>query len=288
MSFYDLINNHVVLDDEERFTAIIGSVPSTTAKSPEIWNQVYRHLGDSCSMVALDVSSENLSQLMALLVENKNFLGGAVTTPYKEKVFKWLEGNVTAEVSKIGAVNCLFRRGSELIGTNTDGEAALHSFHEAFGMRSNRKILILGNGGAGKAVSTYFASIPENEIIIATRKHDDEEFAKTIGSKWIHTDMINIIIPSIHSIINCTSAGFGDQVNVSPLSKESILYCQSDIEVFDIIYNPLKTKLLSDFESRGEKKLLNGLRMNKLQAALAIRYCHSIEYSDIEKALGGE
>ena len=46
---------------------------------------------------------------------------------------------MTAEVSKIGTVNCLFRRGSELIGTNTDGEAALQSFHEAFGMNGIEK-----------------------------------------------------------------------------------------------------------------------------------------------------
>ena len=80
-----------------------------------------------------------------------------MTIPHKEAVFKWLKGRLTYSSKKIGAVNCLFRdKNGTLKGTNTDGEAALESFKKKFGNIKNKKILLIGPGGAGKAVASYF------------------------------------------------------------------------------------------------------------------------------------
>ena len=108
-------------------------------------------------MIPLDVNINKLFKLLNVLEKDKNFIGGCVTTPHKEGVFKWLKKRLTNSSRKIGAVNCIFRDNKgNLKGTNTDGEAALKSYKTKFGGIKNKKILLIGSGGAGKAVSSYF------------------------------------------------------------------------------------------------------------------------------------
>ena len=128
-----LITNKINYLPFDNYTVIIGSSPSKGARSPSLWNAAFKGYKVENHMIPLDVSHDRLFKLLNALEKDKNFIGGCVTIPHKETVFKWLKGNVTSTSKKIGAVNCLFRdKKGKLKGTNTDGEAALKSFKNKF------------------------------------------------------------------------------------------------------------------------------------------------------------
>ena len=177
----DLITNNINLDDGKKFAAIIGLNPSNGARSPLLWNAAYSYYNVDTRMLPLDVTANNLTKLLYELERNVDFVGGAITIPYKEDVVNWLGGNITDEAKKIGAVNCLYRNSKgELQGTNTDGEASLRTFVDEFGSVQNKIIMILGVGGAGKAVISYFSD-SANSIIVFSRSKDGQEYAKKIS-----------------------------------------------------------------------------------------------------------
>jgi len=266
-----LIENHVNTSRFDQYTAIIGECPSKGARSPKLWNAVFESEKKNCKMLPLDVKKENIINLLNNLNNDKEFIGGAIAVPYKELVAKWLGDNITPEAKKIGAVNCLYRNfDGSLHGTNTDGEASLMTFTDKFGSLGNKSVMVLGVGGAGKAVSSYFSSSSMGTIIIS-RRESDKRYANKIGAEWGGWDEVDNYIRDVDVLINCTSIGFGDQESKSPLNEQQIAQIKDSAVIFDIIYQPLKTKLLEMAGNRGISTL-NGLAMNLEQAVLAYKY----------------
>lgn len=266
-----LIENKINIAHLDRYAAIIGESPSNGARSPKLWNAVFDNDGLNYSMVPLDVTKDNIFDLLEELSQDEYFIGGAIAVPYKEVVAEWLGGNITLEAKKIGAVNCLYRDANGgLKGTNTDGEASLFTFKRKFGSLENKKIMILGAGGVGKAVASYFSSNTSSTTIIS-RSAEGKKYADKINIKWADWNRINDIIDTIDIVVNCTSVGFGEQEKKSPLSKEQIESLQNSTIVFDVIYQPLKTKLL-EIVNNNSISIFNGLEMNLEQAVLAYQY----------------
>ena len=266
-----LVGNQITIDHLDQYAAIIGESPSKGARSPKLWNAVFKDCDLNCKMIPLDVDNENIINLLNDLNEDDQFLGGAIAVPYKEVVAKWLRNKITPEAKKIGAVNCLFRDSSGVLqGTNTDGEASLITFKNRFGSLQSKSIMILGIGGAGKAVASYFAN-SANSTIIISRSKEGKEYADKINVRWSNWSQIDNHINTVDVVVNCTSVGFGDQEMESPLSKEQIANLKKSTIVFDIIYQPLKTKLLEITDNSGIATL-NGLEMNLEQAVLAYQY----------------
>jgi shikimate dehydrogenase len=266
-----LIENQINIANLDKYAAIIGENPSNGARSPKLWNAVFDNDGLSYSMVPLDVTRDKIIELLNDLSRDEDFIGGAIAVPYKEVVAEWLGDNITPEAKKIGAVNCLYRNSNgKLQGTNTDGEASLITFENKFESLESKSVMILGVGGAGKAVASYFAT-SANSTIIISRSKEGRKYADKINVKWGNWGQINDIIDTIDVIVNCTSVGFGDQEMQSPLSEKKIENLKKSTIVFDIIYQPLKTKLLQIASNRGISTL-NGLEMNLEQAVLAYKY----------------
>jgi shikimate dehydrogenase len=268
---YSLIENQVDIGYLDRYAAIIGECPSKGARSPQLWNVVFKSEGQNCEMLPLDVTKSNIVKLLNDLNRDKKFIGGAIAVPYKEVIAKWLGDNITPEAKKIGAVNCLYRNSDGLLyGTNTDGEASIKTFIDKFGSIENKSVLILGAGGAGKAVASYFSSASKNTIILS-RSESDKRYADKIDATWKNWNMVDEYIANIDIIVNCTSVGFGNQELESPIDKQQIARIKDSTIVFDIIYQPLKTKLLEMAEKIGIHTF-NGLEMNLEQAVLAYQY----------------
>lgn len=265
-----LIENKIDISSLDKYAAIIGANPSNGARSPKLWNAMFKHSSLNYSMIPLDVTKDKIIELLESLNQDRKFIGGAIAVPYKETVAQWLGKNITLEAKKIGAVNCLYRGASgDLYGTNTDGEASLIAFENKFGSIDSKKILIFGLGGAGKAVAAYFSSKSE-KVIIATRS-EMMYYAKKIGANWVNWSQIDTLVTKQDVIINCTSIGFGSQENLSPLSKEQVEKLAKSTIIYDIIYQPLETNLLSMSKYQG-LSTLNGLSMNLEQAVLAYQY----------------
>ena len=268
---YSLIDNQIDIGRIDKYAAIIGESPSDGARSPNLWNAAFESSGLKYSMVPLDVQKQNIIYLLENLSTDTDFVGGAIAVPYKELTAKWLGDSLTAEAKKIGAVNCLFRdKNGVLKGTNTDGEAALKSFTNNFGSLSSKSVMILGDGGAAKAVSAYFASNALSTTLIS-RKVNGQNYAKKINAFWGNWSMINKIIESIDVVINCSSIGYGNQTSVSPLTKNQMSKLKDSTIIFDIIYQPTETELLRIAKNVG-LDYINGLEMNLEQAVLAYNY----------------
>tara|TARA_Y100000816_G_C26060398_1_gene556774 strand:- start:346 stop:1227 length:882 start_codon:yes stop_codon:yes gene_type:complete len=285
-----LIDNKFEIIGLEKFAVIIGLNPSKTARSPILWNAAFKANNLNFSMIPIDVKKKNLDMVLEILNKSNKFIGGSVTIPYKSDVANILGENLTEEAKNIGAINCIFKNEKNVImGTNTDGEASLISYKKNFGDINNKSILLLGLGGAGKAVLNYFLKeITQGKMHVSTVNESKYKFYENFKNiNFIKWNEKSEILDKIDILINCTSLGFDNNIEKSPLKIEELSKLKKTTIVYDIIYNPKKTKLLKLSEELG-LKTLNGLQMNFLQAVIAFNYAVKLNNNDVtEQAMKG-
>ena len=147
----------------------------------------------------------------------------------------------------------------------------MYAFHK------NKKILLIGPGGAGKAVASYFIGemLKKSNLTITGRSKLSKKFSKKIGAKWINFNDIPFLnLKKFDAVINCSSIGFNKQKNKSPLSFNQLKSALKKLNVFDIIYKPKFTKLILN-SKKNKLKVLSGLDMNLRQAVLAFGYTNN-------------
>lgn len=284
--------NEVSLPETDSFSVILGLNPSKGARSPKLWNRAYKNLDINSKMIPIDVNKDNLFNVISLLESDPRFLGGAIAAPHKESAAEYVFNNLTEESQYIGSINCLFRNNEgNLCGTNTDGEASLKSFMEVFGSVEDKKILILGIGGTGKAVSTYFKSAVRNsnQICISSRSESATNFSKKIGCEVMNWNQIHNVLNDFDILINCTSVGSTINPEKSPLNER--VFINNSLIVYDVIYDPNPTQLLKNAIEFG-LQTINGSLMNLEQAIIGFHYSTSyltdnLNLEVIRKAMKG-
>ncbi|HWC03761.1 MAG TPA: hypothetical protein VHF87_13470 [Methylomirabilota bacterium] len=213
-----MIENRAGLDlgATERFAAIVGEAPSRGARSPSLWNAAFRSLGISATMHPLDVRPENLAVAIATLRDDARFIGGAVAVPYKQTVASLLD-EIEPEARAIGAVNCLYRRGHALVGANTDGAGFLSVLAAELGegFLRGRSGVVLGAGGAGRAVATYVGAAigRDGRLVLANRTIDRAESlaGQLRGTTKVEVSGLPVepgVLAEADVVVNCTSIGF--------------------------------------------------------------------------------
>ena len=100
MELNSYLTNNISIK-EKNFALILGENPSQGARSPKLWNKVYRKLKKNIRMYPADINKKKLPQLIKYLKKNNNFLGGSVTMPYKEEIIRYLD-NIDKDSKKIG------------------------------------------------------------------------------------------------------------------------------------------------------------------------------------------
>jgi shikimate dehydrogenase len=259
------------------FFGIVGLNPSKGARSPKLWNRVYKKFKTSMKMKCIDIPKNNFNPVVKELLRDKNFLGGAITNPYKENFFKIIKkSRIENKALKAKSLNIIYRYKNNFYGANTDGEAATQFLKTKCRNLKKKKILILGFGGAGKAIASYLNYQVQQKIIIATRKIHLKKIIKKLGYEYVNFNKIINIISKIDIIINCTSVGHRSKK--TPINKHIINICKKKI-FFDIIYQPKKTTLLRLAEKNNV--IYNGREMNLLQAAIA--FCKANKYKNLKR-----
>ena len=176
-----------------------------------------------------------------------------VTIPYKESVIPFLD-ELTEEAKAIGAVNCIQFVHGKKVGHNTDA----YGFHQSvkpFLTFHHERALILGTGGAAKAVSYVLKNLGIDVLTISRNPE---------GPKQFHYDEINEHMPrACKFIVNCTPVG--TYPNVEDHISIPFQHLTADHLIIDLIYNPEKTKFLELAEANGAT-ILNGEAMLKHQA----------------------
>lgn len=204
------------------------------------------------SYVNFDIQS--IDELLPVIKNSSNLKGLNVTIPYKETVIPLLDG-LNKRADKIGAVNTIkITNSQKLIGYNTDYYGFKKSI-EPYIKKYHTKGLILGTGGASKAIAYALKKL--------NIQYDYVSRSKKEGVSFLYSELNKDIIASYNIIINCTPIGTSPKVNQCPnipyeaITEKHILY--------DLIYNPEQTKFLSLGKEKGAITI-NGLEMLKLQA----------------------
>lgn len=231
----------------------------THSFSPQIHSMIFEEININGYYHLFEVKKENLEEAVNAF-KVLQLSGINVTIPYKLKVMRYLD-EISDEARKIGAVNTVVIRDNKSIGYNTD--------YYGFGMMldsakitiNNSKAVILGTGGASKAVEQYLIDNGISEITYVTRdkiKNKMKDY-KTIQYEELK-DLKNQDI-----IINCTPCGMFPHIDECPVDSKILINYSAAV---DLIYNPKQTKFLQYASDKG-MKTINGLYMLVAQAVKA-------------------
>ncbi len=249
--------------------AVIGN-PIGHSLSPDIHNAAFIHLGLDWVYTAFRVDDiENaIAGIRALGIR-----GVSVTIPHKVGALPHLD-SLEETAKKIGAINTIINTGRRLHGINTDGAGALKALTDAGHDPAGASLLILGSGGAARAIAFTIAdhAAPARLAIAGIVPGELAALCADIAARTpvspvpiaLTSDNLRAEVPGAAIIINCTPQGMHPQVNESPLPAELL---GSGQVVFDIVYNPLTTKLLRDAKFQGAT-VISGIEMFLNQACL--------------------
>lgn len=252
-----------------KIVGIIG-YPIGHSLSPAMHNAAFKKLGLDFEYIPFEVPPEDLKEALKGL-RALHVAGFNVTIPHKEAIVPLLD-EVTKLARTIGAVNTVENQEGKLVGYNTDGPGFMESLKEDAGFDpKGKRAVVLGAGGASRAVSTILAEVGIESLIIADVI---EEKAKALaGYLGAPSDFVKTNSPELQKkiedadlLVNTTPVGMSPKADVSPLPAKTKL--NKKTLVYDLVYNPAETKLLKTAGAAG-CKTCSGLGMLVRQGALA-------------------
>ena len=223
--------------------AVIGD-PIDHSLSPTIHNAAYRELEMECTYIAYRVVQGELATGIESLKKIK-ISGFNVTIPHKVEMMKYLD-NLDDNCKKIGAVNTVLNDDGILRGFNTDMDGFLEPLKRKNIEIKNSKILMLGAGGAARAIIAGFQKENAKEITIVNRtKSKGDElagFSSELGLSSVSKSIENMnnFDSEFDIVVNASSLGLRNEKNIIPsklLDEQTIVY--------DIVYKPIKTDLIN-------------------------------------------
>ncbi len=258
---------------------LIGD-PIEHTVSPIIHNTAFQALGLNYYYLAFKVKKDMLKKAIEG-IRALNVKGLNVTIPHKIEVLKYLD-EVDEVAEKIGAVNTILNDNGILKGYNTDGEGALMAIKKRGFDLKDRVVVIVGAGGAAKAIAYYIALEKPNKITILNRTPENAaKLAKSLRretkvyceAKILDTIQLEETLMDADLLINCTPLGMYPNIEKTPVPKNCL---RKNMVIMDIVYNPLQTRLLKDATEVG-CKTINGLDMLVNQAALSFKIWTGVE-----------
>ena len=231
--------------------AVIGD-PIDHSLSPTIHNAAYRELDIECTYIGYRVPQGELATGIESLKKIK-IAGFNVTIPHKIEMMKYLD-DVDANCKKIGAVNTVLNDDGILRGFNTDMDGFLEPIKRKSIEIKNSKILMLGAGGAARAIIAGFQKENAEEITIVNRTKSKgdvlAEFSNSLGLRSVSKSIedMNTFESEFDIIVNASSLGLKNEPNIIP----SKLFNEKTT-VYDIVYKPVKTDLINTAREKNSK-----------------------------------
>ncbi|MFP5113681.1 shikimate dehydrogenase [Bacillaceae bacterium C204] len=264
----------------KKLFAVLGD-PIGHSMSPVMHNDLFSFYNIDGVYLPFQVKDEDLYDavkgLKALGVGGFN-----VTVPHKSKILPFLDG-IDELAANIGAVNTVVNENGQLMGYNTDGPGFLKGLNPILPKIAGQKVLIIGAGGAARAI--YFTLAKENPdtLDIANRTVEKaRELIKdcpySVSSRAYSFEEASESLGEYDLVVQTTVIGMSPKIDEQPfvlnnLRKQAV-FC-------DIIYNPLETKFLKEAEQKGAI-IQNGLDMFVYQGALAFEKWTGI-FPDVER-----
>lgn len=242
----------------QRF-GLIG-FPLSHSFSKSYFTEKFRQTGRAATHCYELYPLPNIEELPQLLQRFSDLRGLNVTLPYKEAVLPYLS-QLSLSAGAIGAVNTIRIEGSKLIGYNTDAAGFTLGLDNLLSSRplntSELRALILGTGGASKAVSWVLQQKDIPYRFVSRQPEGDQLSYNQIDAALLHEYRL---------VINTTPVGMYPDVAAAPKLPYAAL--QSDHLLYDLVYNPEETQFLKEGHQRGAATL-NGLSMLYAQAERA-------------------
>jgi len=237
--------------------------PIEHSLSPQMHNAAFQALGLECEYYAFRVTRDKLRDALVGAAA-LGFGGVNLTIPLKEKALEIVEPDALSR--KIGAVNTIDFKGG-MRGYNTDGIGAVLALKDKEIEVRGKNVLLVGAGGAARAIAYEFAQ-EGARITIANRTIQKAvSLAKEVGGIGVGLDLLGELIQDSEILVNSTSVGMYPKINETIATAEIM---HPGLVVFDIVYNPLETRLLQEAKKAGAKTV-NGVMMLVYQGAEAFR-----------------
>ncbi|MBE6488241.1 MAG: shikimate dehydrogenase [Methanosphaera stadtmanae] len=270
-------------------TKIIGVVgnPIEHSLSPPMHNNAYKQMNMDYVYVAFSV--DNIEKLIES-AKTLNIIGLNITIPYKTQVIEYLD-EIDETAKQINAVNTITFKNGIAKGYNTDGTGAVKSILKYTSLK-DKNVLVIGAGGASKAITFTLLNQEIKELNIANRSIENAQKLKDNLIKQTGYENINChrikdvesIIEDMDIIINTTPIGMYPNTDVNPpIITDKISQKHT---VMDIIYNPMETTLLKQAKENGAT-VIPGTHMLINQAVTAFELFTDKEpsYESLEEAL---
>jgi len=266
------------ITSETKLYGLIG-YPVKHSISPQIHNSAFKILNINAVYLTFEVKKEFLKKALdgikALGIKGLN-----VTIPHKIDVIKYLD-ELSREAALIGAVNTILNDNEKLIGFNTDYTGILKTFEVHKVDLTEKKIVLLGAGGAAKAIAFAIAEKASSLIILNRTKRKALNLTRELSKKLkVNVSADSLTFESLKNnlkdadiLVNATSVGMTPNINQTLVTKK---FLRKDMVVLDVVYNPLETKLLKEAKE-AKAKCINGVEMLVQQAAEAFKIWFRIE-----------
>jgi shikimate dehydrogenase len=260
----------MTISGRTRVCGVIGD-PIEHSLSPAMHNAAFEALGLDYVFLAFKVKPARV----AAAVEGMralNIRGLNVTMPHKNTVVASLD-RVDLSAQIISSVNTILNKENLLFGFNTDGTGALKALRENGVELKGRKVLLLGAGGAARAIAYSMAKEADELAVLNRTAKQAQALAKLVEKSASKKIAFGSLSPSDiqHNLrdsdilINATSVGMKPRPEESPIPPKLL---RSNLSVMDIVYNPLETKLAKDAKAAGAK-VVSGVEMLIYQGAAA-------------------
>jgi shikimate dehydrogenase len=264
-----------------KLLGVMGN-PVAHSLSPLMHNAALASLSLDYCYLALEIRPELLPQAVVGL-KALGCQGFNVTIPYKEQIVASLD-EVDDEALIIGAVNTVVNREGKLVGYNTDGRGFLRSLAEEWDLRlRGEQVVVLGAGGAARAIVAGLASAGASKITIANRNVErglllkadlEQHYPCKIAVVDLSEGKLDKELAASLLVVQTTPVGMYPHAGDTPIIEPSRLW--KDSYVYDIIFNPPETRFLLGAREQG-CRTANGLGMLLHQGALSFEYWTGIE-----------
>jgi len=263
--------NTVDIAGNTRILGVFGC-PVEHSVSPAMHNAAIRALGLNYVYVPFHVRPDMLSGAIQGL-RAMEIAGANITIPHKQAVIPLLD-SVSDRARLVDSVNIIANEAGVLSGDSADGAGFLRSVENEWGSVQGASALILGAGGSAKAIAFALADAGCSVMISNRTGSRANELARGVcraygeGAAEVVDDVdeaLRAALSGCDLLINTTSLGMYPRIDGIPVNPELL---RSGLKVYDIVYNPLKTRLLAEAERRGAKTA-SGIEMLVFQGAIS-------------------
>ena len=217
--------------------------PVEHSQSPTIHNAGFEKLGIDAEYVKFDIKKDELKDFMQR-VRDEKIAGLSVSMPHKIEIMQYLD-YIEPAAKNMEAVNCVYWKNDKLCGTNTDYYGSIRALEEKTDLKG-KKIVIFGAGGASHAIAYGLKEKGGIFTILDKTLQKSQELACKFKSEYGMSSAHSITKYDI--IINATPLGMYPNTDTSILEAKDLASHQI---VYDIVYNPLNTKLIQEAQKVG-------------------------------------